>query len=316
MGKAAFRKTKRVRRIKKTKLAIESKYPLRSEFSSPRDRPKEEWIYISVPAIIDEKTFEYAQIRLQSNIKLSPRNNKKYSYLLSGLLRCKTCGYSIYGKPASTSKYKRLYYRCMGQDGYRWPQGRVCQGHPVRTEAVDELVWESVKGLLLEPQALIKEYQNRLGRPSQEPIIDSKLIDLRRLKAERSRLIDLFESGLVEKDEIESKLKSNRAKIEQVENEISYLKKEKREREQVLTVIRNLEDFSAKIKENLHELDFERKKQIVRLLVEEVEIDAIKEEINVKHIIPLDNRKCQLRTGTQQSPLRCTRNGMYHHVFL
>jgi len=299
MGKAAFRKTKRVRRIKKTKLAIESKNPLRSEFSSPRDRPKEEWIYIAVPAIVDEKTFEYAQIRLKSNIKLSPRNNKKHNYLLSGLLRCKTCGYSIYGKPASNSKYKRLYYRCMGQDGHRWPDGRVCKGHPVRTEAIDELVWESVKGLVLDPQALIEEYQNRLGRPSQEPIIDSKIIDLKRLKAERSRLIDLFEIGLVEKDEIESKLKSNKAKIEQIENEISYLKKEKREREQVLTVISNLEDFSSKIKENLDELDFERKKQIVRLLVEEVEIDTIKEEINVKHIIPLDNRKCQLCSGTR-----------------
>src|SRR3990170_8640073 len=189
----------------------------------------------------------------------------------------------------------------------RWsslaPQGRACKGHPVRIEAVDELVWESVKGLLLDPQALIEEYQNRLGRPSKEPIIDSKLIDLRRLKADRSRLIDLFESGLVEKDEIESKLKNNRAKIEQIENEISYLKKEKREREQVLTVIRNLEDFSDKIKENLDELDFERKKQIVRLLVGEVEIDTIKEEINVKHIIPLDTRKCQLCSGTHKSPL-------------
>ena len=302
MGKAAFRKTKRVRRIKKTKLAIESKHSLRSELSSPRDRPEEEWIYIDVPAIIDKKTFEYAQMRLKSNIKLSTRNNKKYNYLLSGLLRCKTCGYSIYGKPAPNSKYKRLYYRCTGQDGHRWPHGRVCKGHPVRTEAIDELVWESVKGLVLEPQALIQEYQKRLGISSEEPIVDSKIIDLKRFKAERARLIDLFESGLVEKDEIESKLKSNKAKIEQLENEISYLKKEKREKEQVLTVIRNLEDFSVKIKENLDGLDFGTRKQIVRLLVEEVEIDTIKEEINVKHIIPLDARKCQLCSGTHFSP--------------
>src|SRR3989304_10269385 len=67
----------------------------------------------------------------------------------------------------------------------------------------------------------------------------------------------------------------------------------------IVKVISNLEDFSSKIKENLDELDFERKKQIVRLLVEEVEIDTIKEEINVKHIIPLDNRKCQLCSGTR-----------------
>jgi site-specific DNA recombinase len=72
MGKAAFLKTKRVRRIKKTELAIESKHPLRSELSSPRDRPKEEWIYIDVPAIIDKKTFEYAQTVLSLIFSASP----------------------------------------------------------------------------------------------------------------------------------------------------------------------------------------------------------------------------------------------------
>lgn len=114
-GSAAFRKTTRVKRIKKTKLALDSKNSLRNEFSSPR----EDWIYISVPAIVEEKMFDLAQQKLKDNIKFAPRNNKKHNYLLSGLLRCKTCSYSIYGKPASNSKYKRLYYRCMGQGGHR-----------------------------------------------------------------------------------------------------------------------------------------------------------------------------------------------------
>jgi hypothetical protein len=70
-----------------------------------------------------------------------------------------------------------------------------------------------------------------------------------------------------------------------------------------------LEDFSVKIKENLDRLDFETRKQIVRLLVEEVEIDTIKEEINVKHIIPLDSRKCQLRLGTLHVTLNLTPMG-------
>jgi site-specific DNA recombinase len=56
-GKAAFRKTTRVRRNKKTKLAIESIRPMRSEMSSPRDRPKTDWITIPVPALIDERIF-------------------------------------------------------------------------------------------------------------------------------------------------------------------------------------------------------------------------------------------------------------------
>jgi len=62
-GTAAFRKTKAVRRTKKNKRSIESKN-LFSDKSSLQHRPKEEWIYIPVPALIDEKTFELAQEKI------------------------------------------------------------------------------------------------------------------------------------------------------------------------------------------------------------------------------------------------------------
>ena len=107
MGKAAFRKTRLVQRKKMTKQTrAHGGYP-KHAVSSSRDRPQEDWIVIPVPAIIDESPFYKAQERLQENKKLSPRNNKKYHSLLRGLLSCKRCGYSLYGKPASNSRYQR-----------------------------------------------------------------------------------------------------------------------------------------------------------------------------------------------------------------
>lgn len=306
-GLAAFRKTKRVRRIKKTKLAIESKNPLRSELSSPRDRPKDEWIHIKVPGLVEERTFDIAQQKLKDNIRLSPRNNKKHNYLLSGLLRCAMCGYSIYGKPASNSKYKRLYYRCMGQDGHRWPGGRVCKGHPVRVEAIDELVWESVKCLLIDPNTIVAEYERRMDTnpDSLSSLVDQKEREIKRYTNERARLIDLFQSGLVKKTEIEIKLKMVGAKLLQISGEKQYLQQQQIEQKKLLTVIRNLADFSEKICKNLESHSFEERKKMVRLLVEEVQIDTIQEKINVKHIIPLDPKKCQLRPGTHTTALAC-----------
>lgn len=307
-GTAAFRKTKTVRRNKKTKLALESKNTFRGELTSSRDRPKEDWIYIPVPALIDKRTFDLAQHKLKYNIKFSPRNNKKHNYLLSGLLRCKICGYSIYGKPASNSKYKRLYYRCIGQDGHRWPEGRVCSGHPVRTEALDDLVWQSLKELLLTPETIIDEYQRRLKtyKTDYEAIIVQKNNEINRYKRERARLIDLFQSGLVEKDEIENKLKGIHSKAEQLTDEISYLASKEKESKKLLTVISNLNDFSSNISKNLDSHTFEEKRSLVKLLVDEVEVDTLNEEINVKHIIPMDPRKCQLRSGTRRIPAgRC-----------
>ena len=96
-----------------------------------------------------------------------------------------------------------------------WPNGRVCSGHPVRVEAVDELVWDSVKTLLLEPEIIMNEYQRRLNNyeTDYEAIISHKNKDVNRYKKERDRLIDLFQSGLIERDEIEIKLKGVRSKL-------------------------------------------------------------------------------------------------------
>ena len=298
-GTAAFRKTKKVRRNRKTKLAIDSKNTFCGELTSSRERPKEEWIYISVPALIDTRIFDIAQHKLKNNLKLSPRNNKKHNYLLSGLLRCKTCGYSIYGKAASTSKYKRLYYRCSGQDGYRWPEGKVCSGHPVRTEALDDIVWGSLKNLLLTPEKIIEEYQRRLKtyKTDYEVVIIQKNKEIARYKRHRDRLIDLFQNGIIEKEEIADKLKDSSSKMEQLISEINYLKQQEHESNRLLTVISNLGDFRKNINKNLDAHNFEEKRNIVKFLVEEVTVDTVHEEINVKHIIPMDPKKCPLRPG-------------------
>ena len=72
MGKAAYKKTVLVPRIKPTKLARDNSFYPKKANSSTRDRPKSEWISIPVPAIINESTFERAQQQLQENKKLSP----------------------------------------------------------------------------------------------------------------------------------------------------------------------------------------------------------------------------------------------------
>ena len=107
MGQAAFRKTRQVQREKLTQPTREHGGYSKHALSSSRDRPKQDWICIPVPAIIDEKTCDIAQERLQENKRLSPRNNTTHHDLLSGLLSCTRCGYSLSGNPASNSRYHR-----------------------------------------------------------------------------------------------------------------------------------------------------------------------------------------------------------------
>lgn len=291
-GQAAYRKTRVVQRNKPTKLARDRGFYPKHVNSSTRDRPRQEWITIAVPAIIDEATFEKAQEKLQENKKFSSRNNKKNQYLLSGLLRCKECGYSLYGNPASNSKNNRCYYRCLGQDGYRWPKGRVCSSHPVRIEAMDELVWQQTLKLIEQPKLILSEYTSRLDKKQRQQsqftqLMTKKSREIKQQELEKERLLDLYQRGQVSLSEIEHRLKSIRTKIKKLQDESLLLEKEAQEQSNQLQLIEQFQDFTRRMTSNLSNLSFQEKQKIVRLLVQEVVVNTKEEEILVRHILPL-----------------------------
>jgi site-specific DNA recombinase len=294
IGKAAFRKTRQVQRKKMTKQSRDrGGYPKRA-LSSHADRPQEEWIFIPVPAIIDEGTFNKAREQLQENKKLSARNNTKHPYLLSGLLSCQRCGYSLYGKPASNSRYKRCYYRCMGQDGYRWPNGRVCDAHPVRVEVLDELVWQNVQQLIQHPQLVLHEYSQRLGSKekqqlSLEHLLNKKHQELRHHDQQKQRLLDLYQAGSISLEEIQGRLDQIRADMQHIRQEWKLLQDDQTQQLKQLQLIEQFDTFTQKLDTNLNNLEFAQKKRLVRLLVKEVIVDAVTEEIIIRHTLPLDN---------------------------
>ena len=55
-------------------------------------RPAEEWIAISIPALLDKDVFERSQARHATNQQFSPRNLHEEQWLLRGLVRCGRCG--------------------------------------------------------------------------------------------------------------------------------------------------------------------------------------------------------------------------------
>ena len=303
MGKAEFRKTMLVERNKITKLARDnSLYPKRAK-SSSRERPKEDRIMIPVPKIIEPSIFERAQERLKENQKLSSRNNKKYEYLVSGLVRCRRCGYSMYGKPASNSRYRRCYYRCMGQDGHRWPNGRVCGAHPVRVEVIDELVWDATKRLIISPELVMNEYANRIEKKknknnSTEQIRNKKTLEFKHAQREKERMIDLYQLGTLDINEIEPRLQNIRAKMQRIQQELDLLRHEEEIETRMLHVVQRFEDFCSTLSANLENLSFLDRKKILRLLVTDIVVDTSNGEISVNHILPLEKKSCPLRSGS------------------
>jgi site-specific DNA recombinase len=54
------------------------------------------------------------------------------------------------------------YYRCIGNDAYRFGGQRLCYNKQVRTDRLEQAVWAEVCQLLDDPQRLANEYQRRL----------------------------------------------------------------------------------------------------------------------------------------------------------
>ncbi len=79
-----------------------------------------------------------------------------------------------------------------------------------------------------------------------------------------------------------------RTKLNRIASEIRYLEAEQADRIQQLQVIERLDDFTAKIGANVQSLDFDRKKAIVRLLVKEIKVDTHNHQVEIEHLLPVD----------------------------
>ena len=288
-GQAGFRKRKTVERCRSNKLSIErSSYPKRAK-SSHSWRDKKDWVYISVPAIIDMKTFEMAAAQFDENKRFSLRNNKRFNYLLSGLLRCSVCGYSLRGYSCSKGGRTYSYYRCISTSSPWLNKSRFCLS--TRVEVLDDLIWDRVVKLIEQPETVVNEYLNRIdsqknNHESLKVMIQKKDKEIHRVEKEKVRLLDIYQVGSLSLSELEPRLQRLHVRINNFEMERNSLKQEQAQGRQQLQLIDTLDEFKKKVGKGLTELTFKQKKEIVRLLVQEVIVNIKTGEAKVRHIVP------------------------------
>jgi site-specific DNA recombinase len=113
-------------------------------------------------------------------------------WLLQGLTVCQCCGYAYYGTTAPRSrKYDPMnalrYCRCSVADGYRFIGNAVCNNEPVRSDQLEQVVWDQVRTLLQEPRRWADEYRRRIAQardgaatPDEVVRLDRQITSLRR----------------------------------------------------------------------------------------------------------------------------------------
>jgi len=211
-GTACFQKTRQAERQRVTR-RLRQRGGIAPRPVCSRPRPRAEWIEIAVPALITPTQFTLAQERFDQNRRFAARHTKQPS-LLQGLLICQVCGYAFYRSSARTTRGRRVYYRCLGADAYRFPQGRRCDNRPVRQDALDTLVWAGVLELLANPSLVRAEIDRRLADLRASHPVDVKrdvaTKELARLRAGITRLIEAYQEQLISLDELRTRMPSLR----------------------------------------------------------------------------------------------------------
>ena len=292
VGRAAYLKTVGTGKLARRNRTGRRKAGTVRRLTGRTVRPREEWIELPVPAIVEAAVFARAQRRRAENRRFSPRKTADPT-LLQGLCVCTECGYTIgrsSGNSGKGSHGKRIhYYRCHGIDSWRRPQGAVCDNPPVRADELDAGVWREVLALLENPQLVRSEIDSRLAAANDTASNDRRMATLRaessRNQTRMRRLLDAYQEGLVTLDELRGINAPMQTRQRAVLSELDALRTANLDRSSQLALATTVARFLKRMREAAGSLAIAERQRIVRLLVREVRIG--KESVTICHSIPL-----------------------------
>ena len=253
------------------------------------ERPKEEQIPVTVPSIVTREMFTATQKRLEENLRLARRNSKR-EYLLSGLLR-DACGSGMGGRTHCGNSY----YFCYKTQKFKAPindkgEPQTCSSKWANGKSLEAIVWTRVTDLLQQPDLLMRELEN-LTKPdsvTREALQDELAKIAKRLEElpkEERRLVEGYRKGFYADFMM-------REEVERIRNEQYQLQDRQRELELSLRHLDNamgyrgqIQKLAQQLSQGLGSMNFERRRELLRLLVDEVIYDD--GHVTIKTIIPL-----------------------------
>ncbi len=255
-------------------------------------RPNEDWITIAVPVIISEQLWQDVQDMLDQNKRFSPRNNHKHSYLFRGLLSCGICGYTLVGR---TARDRQTYYCRYGGGQHRPPDVPVHRCS-IAADQIEPLVWNALSDLLQQPDRLAAAWRNLIQDDEAPEATNLNSLQLRRKELEKQwqRLLDLYQDGLIEKQELTHRKSSLEAEKQQISQRLVHLYQQNQLQQYETDLISTCQDFAQRVEAALASPSFELKQDVIRLLIEQIVI--YDDAIVIQHIVPAedDPRLCRL----------------------
>jgi site-specific DNA recombinase len=262
--------------------------------------PEEDWKALDCPAIIDKKLWKAAQDRAEHNRRDS-RNvgpqDRPSPFLLSGLLRCGAsngdgkCGGAMAGRTCDTNSngktYSYRYYFCTRQHNY----ATGCRKPElIDSDPIDAAVYKAICDAFSDPQRVLDLCNNFCERKALEMENQTgQVAVLQRKLAEANKERSNYETMLAKELITEAHFREQTARVDK---EMAEAQGELKRLAEIAEQHQNAEELKAKIfqiadlmRNNAEALNLERRKRLVRDLVESVELDA-KNDYTINCVVP------------------------------
>ena len=243
--------------------------------------------------IIDMATWNKVQVILNERSK---KQNKIYhsEFPLTGILKCPVCGAGM-TISRSTSKRKdgtkRIleYYSC---GNWKNKGTAVCSSNGIRAEIADEYVLNKIMELINNKPILRKVVDNinRNKSSKLQPTIDELdiiITEINKLNCKKSKSIELFEDGILDKKDLSIRVNTINEDIEKLKYREEELRREIQLAEGDPIPFEIVNNVMDKFKEEfLNMSTSEQRKQLIHLLVTQItinekrEVDSIEIQIN------------------------------------
>jgi len=285
------------------------------------ERPQSEWIVVPVPRMIEDEVFARAQQRLEENQRFARRRqNPQRMYLLKGLLKCGACGRSYVGytltrTPKKYGFHEHRYYLCSGYASALTGAER-CQNNRLLAAGVEEVVWSTVRDLLVDNEALAEQLRSWMERTATDPAGTERLSQatarLTEANRQRERLIDAYQSGSLGLEDLGPRKKAVEERILAAEEELANLRSWAIRRELAMRQAASAEAIVAELRTQLTDANFNTRQKILRLFVEKVVVTGHRLEIHLA--LPVSG-SCSLGyvCGARPSDYKLSRFALLRH---
>ncbi|MBO0697457.1 MAG: recombinase family protein [Zavarzinella sp.] len=302
-------------RVRPARVRRSATHPIGRPKDTQVPLPPDQWVAVgTIPAIVTRGLFDRVQAKIATNRSLASRNNTATDYLLRALVSCGSCRLACQAR--RTMPTGKTYYICTGKNlQVRQRLGCTCHSKFIPAGGLDDLVWADLADLLRHPDRVADALRRAVRGCGLPQELRARQENLRRgrstLARQIERLTEAYLGGVLKLAEYERRRKELERRDGTLAKQKELLSGEASRAADVSGAIVSAEAFARRVQSGLDTATFERKRQLVELLIDRVVVTG--DTVEIRYAFPIGpageaGRFCHLRLDYFTTP--CMRAGV------